>query len=1132
MKKTLHLVAKILFNIAAILLGIFFIASTLLTDEQVENLLTDWVFKDKPEDVIVNTGKTPVRYKTWYSSVEDNLNGNGEIAWWTQSEGTVLLQNDNNILPLAADSKVSLFGVTAYDPMYCLDGAGNNKINDPRAYSVKSEINRRQFFYDEFDKVGLDMNSAVKDWYNTGDGLQYRRYDEIGFWGTMGTNAKIPKVVEAPWSALTDTVRNYGQYGKDTTAIYVLGRMTNEGSEAPNINNNSSDSLIGRGGQTNEAASDDYLALTANEKAVIAGLKEKYGKLIVLINQANPPQSDMPEILKSTGDCKVAALWIGFPGSDGIKAVADILVGTVNPSGGLSAGWYTSQYNNPSMANFSRGSNATNMEGMYVGYRYAETRYEDMLEGVATYDYGNSVSYPFGYGLSYTTFTYGTPTVIPDPDPEKNYYSGGLMAYNNGLYMQANGGSIEQGYTGNHGKQRADLRATGSDPGDCDDLIMRVPVTNTGTRAGKEIVQIYLQQKITVTDRAHKVQKPAVQLVGYAKTRLLQPQETETVEIKIDANKWFAAYDDEIDGGAMYTGGGYVLSPGKYLLVAARNAHEAVNSIYKSKHGGTTGTDNGFDSTYGIGDASNVFTVEVSDARSQSYKYWINGAGYDYVENGAVVDSTVVRNLFSDLDPNKDGSTANDVPYFDRYNWSATAAQTTVSGSIIGSVGNSSNANNTTSTFENRTAMTAGLIDAYANYYKVNFDSTAYTFGWSKSEWQLADLVGVEFDPAKGASEEDIAKWAQIVGQLDLTERNGTNLFSSGRRQTVAVPEIGKPGTIDQNASNGFEWLYGRTEGGSMRDTLGFYKQFDSSAKKAYPTGYPCEGIIAATFNNEVAYRVGQAIGEDALWSGIAGIYGFGLGLQRNPYHGRAGEFYSDDPFLTGMIGGYETLGAQEKGLYVYNKHFVLNDQETNRERYHAWLDEQTFRQIYLRPFEMAIEIGDAMNVMIAFNKNGNSWGGSNYNIMTRWLRGEAGMSGFAITDWYTSDGSNLGYGLLAGCDLADGPYDSSFSPGVDARYDNCVVQSATRILYTVANSNAMNFIGEGTLIYTYDAQWIYYRDVLIQRLEPALIATFAVCYAFLLGTTIWTIIGRRKSENSDFDGNNKEEEDSDISAT
>ena len=126
-KKILNLVSKILFNVMALIFGLTLIAGSLLTNDDVSNLLTSFVFKDKPADVVVSTGKEPVRYKTWYSSVEDTLNGNGQIARIAQAEGTVLLKNEENALPLAAGTKVSLYGVTAYDPMYCLDGAGNNK---------------------------------------------------------------------------------------------------------------------------------------------------------------------------------------------------------------------------------------------------------------------------------------------------------------------------------------------------------------------------------------------------------------------------------------------------------------------------------------------------------------------------------------------------------------------------------------------------------------------------------------------------------------------------------------------------------------------------------------------------------------------------------------------------------------------------------------------------------------------------------------------------------------------------------------------------------------------------------------------------------------------------------------------
>lgn len=1110
-KSVLHLISKIFFNIMVILFGIATLAGVFTHNEDVANLLTENVFKDKPADISVSTGKERVRYKTWYSSVDDLLNGNGEIAYLAEAEGITLLKNENKALPLKAGEKVSLYGVTAYDPMYSLDGAGNSKINDPQSYNGKSEVNRRQFFYDEFEKVGLTMNKTLADWYNGNEGKHYRRRDYIGFWGlgpnNMGyagnENGKIPALTEANWSEVPSSAKNTNDFGKESTAIFVTGRMTNE---MLDLNPEGWGSSAAAPGGNNDLRKEngDYLAFTEDEKNLLKGLQENYDKVIVIFNQANAPQEDIPAMLKEYG--VDAALWIGFPGSDGIKAVADVLVGNVNPSGGLSAAWYTSREANPSTQNFAIGgaANVVNVEGMYVGYRYAETRYEDVLLGSANagdYDYGANISYPFGYGLSYSEFSYSDIEVVPDPDPAKNYYTGGLMASN------------DPDYHGNYGKKRpdAELRATGADLGDCDDLVMKVTVTNDGDVPGKEIVQVYLQQPITDQDKEHGVQKPAVQLVGYGKTKILQPGESQVVEVEIDANKWFAAYDSRLTDEKGKVVGGYVLSAGEYQLVAARNSNEAVNSIYLANGGDAKNAK--FVSEYGAGSADNVVPVVVDAERSESYVYWTQGT------------TDKVQNLFEDIDPNMDTNPSNDVTYFSRYDWKTSAA--VQSNGRIGqdAKGKAGAALNKTSGFDDKGALTSAKIDAFEEYYKHGesgalYDTSEYVFGWSNTDWVLSDLVGVEYDPARGATEEDVQKWSELVGQMKSSDF--LKLFSQGLRKTLSIDSIGKPGTNDQNASNGFEWPLGMGDAdntgdiGAKNATYGFRQKFDSASKITYPTGYPCEGIRAATFNNEIAYLVGQAIGEDALWGGTSGIYGFGLGLQRNPYHGRAGEFYSDDSFLTGMIGAYETKGAQEKGLYVYNKHFVLNDQDTDRNSYRSWLDEQTFRQIYLRPFEMAIEIGDAMNVMIAFNELGDAWTGSNYDLMTRWLRGEAGMAGFAISDYAPAEGENIGYGMLAGACLLDGNDNSGYSAGVDARYDNRLVEAATRILYTVANSNAMNFIGENTKFYTFDPLWYGTRDALITTVD----VLFGISAAFVVAMSVWVFVDKVRAKGNGDIGN------------
>ena len=1094
MRKILHVITKILFNVMAILFGLGILIDTVTVHPDIAALLTEHVFKDQAADVTVSTGKEPVRFKTWYTSIEDILDGNGQIAEFAQAEGTVLLKNDDNVLPLAAGTKVSLYGVTGYDPMYSIDGAGNNKINDPQAWNGKSEVYRRQFFYEEFEKVGFEMNEDLKNWYNSAEGKHYWRRDFIGFWGlnsglgyTGNKNGAFPDLTEATWDEVNASAKNTAEFGKSTTAIYVTGRMGNESADMTSEGWGSSGAVSG-GNSDGNKSNRDYLALTAEEKNLLQGLGENYDNVIVIFNQANPPQDNLAKIFKDYG--VDAALWIGFPGSDGIKAVAEILAGKINPSGGLSSTWYSSRNANPSTQNFgfSGVMNVVNVEDMYVGYRYAETRYEDMLLGSANagnYVYTDNISYPFGYGLSYSSFSYSDVSVVKDNDPEKNYYTTGLMAANS------------PNYTGNYGKLRpeSERRATGSALGDCDDLIMKVKVTNTGATAGKEIVQVYLRQPITETDIQHSVQKPAVQLVGYGKTSILAPGASEVVEVKIDANKWFAAYDSRSNSGL----GGYVLSAGDYKLVAARNSHEAVNSLYKEQGGKES--DAYFDATYGVGAADRVSTVTVSDARSASYKYWTQG-----VEDN-------VQNLFSDIDPNMDSDTSNDVAFFSRYNWEETAA--IQSNGRIGEDARTKygGAKNVTSSFDKETTINSADIDLFETYYKVEFDETDYTFGWSKTTWQLCDLIGVEYDPARGASEEDVKKWAQLVGQMSPADFQ--RLFAQGLRKTLSVESIGKPGTNDQNASNGFEWPFGLGHGegsgnfAGKNANYGFKDKFDPNAPIAYPTGYPCCGIRAASFNDEVALLVGQAIGEDGLWGGASGLYGFGLGFQRNPYHGRYGEFYSDDPYLIGRIGGYETKGAQMKGLYVYNKHFVLNDQESERPNYSSWLTEQTFRQMYLRTFEMGMEIGDAMNVMIAFNEIGDTWGGSNYNLMTRWLRDEAGMAGFALSDSAPQPGEQLGYGIMAGSCLLDGNTNRGYSAGADARYDNRLVEAAIRILYTVANSNAMNFIGDDTVTYSFEPLWYAKRDLLVD----AITEVFAVSFVLVSITTVWSVFARRKEK-------------------
>ncbi|HBK02123.1 MAG TPA: beta-glucosidase, partial [Clostridiales bacterium] len=348
--------------------------------------------------------------------------------------------------------------------------------------------------------------------------------------------------------------------------------------------------------------------------------------------------------------------------------------------------------------------------------------------------------------------------------------------------------------------------------------------------------------------------------------------------------------------------------------------------------------------------------------------------------------------------------------------------------------------------------------------------------------------------------------WDKLLDQL--TREETESILCDGFRRTKGLEAIGKPETVDHNGGCGFSQRF--TIGGQSALAV----KYNDEDKNEYPVGYPSCGVIASTFNKDLAYLCGTAIGEDSLWSGQSGIYGIGLNIHRNPYHGRYFEYFSEDAFLTGIISGYESAGIQSKGCYVYNKHFALNEQEINRDQVATYLNEQTMRQNYLRAFMLAIREGDAMCVMTAFNRIGAVWSGNHKGLMTEWLRNEAGMKGHAVTDWFNSSYMGLASGVLAGNDIPDGVPANVFAnyrEGTDNANGElawAMRESVHRILYTVVHSNAMNGIGEGTKIVTVEAPW----KSTVKSVYVGVCIVFGVSAAFMLTTYVLSKIFKKKS--------------------
>lgn len=956
----------------------------------------------------LNTDAYPRYYESTFQSVAELKAAGLAKAEEVEGEGAVLLKN-NGLLPLSG-TDVSLFGATAFSPVY--GGTGSGAVNTADAPS----------YVDAMEHSGLTVtNTALMDWY---------RDKEYG----RDFSASGEEINEAKWSGIEKSDAA-STFGRGEVAIFVIGRVGGEANDLKSVNHvDGGYNPIGADVDQNA----DYLMLNKNELGILSGLKGlkdegKVSGIVVLINSANPISAAFLNEEEYGID---AALWIGSVGQSGLYAVGDILSGRINPSGSLPDTWWTNNYLNPAVANFgsytytnagdySFASSAPKFtsyvvyqEGIYVGYRYTETRYEDSVLGTGNaggYSYPDVVAYPFGYGMSYTSFS------INDMQVAK----------------QGSGAETEYAVT--------------------------AVVTNTGGTAGKKTVQVYAQKPYTDYDRQNQIEKAAVELVGYAKTAMLAPGESETVTVTIP--EYFLTSYDALGSGA------FILEDGDYYLTAASNSHEAINNILAAK-GKTTA-----DGMTAEGNADLVYSAAYAFDNTTYAKSY--GTGGD------------VTSLFACADINRyEGKGSNQITYLSRNDWEGTL-MLWADENEDGQNDNYVKLSMTDQVYKD-TVLDAEDIPANDDQWPV--------MGSTETTYSLIELMKDDEGRALGY---DDPKWEALLDQL--TYEDMARLCAVGLRMTVSLESVGKPETLDHNGPSGVTQKY-------SAGANGYASQTNDPDKELTGTCYPCNGIIAATMNDKLAQEVGELIGEDAMWAGYAGFYGSGLNIHRTPYAGRVFEYYSEDGTLTGLIDTYETIGIQSKGVYVYNKHFALNDQELQRQGLGTWCNEQAMREIYLRAFELPIVNADAKCVMTAFNRIGAVWSGACESLLTGWLRDEAGMTGFAVTDMYEGDYMSKPHEVLAGNDIPDNFPGTTGTVTAGASTDNlgfefadygpngttpnaqiarAMRESSHRILYTVLHSRGMDGIGSNTRIVSVTPLW--QTTLTIAQIVFALLSVFSV---------------------------------------
>ena len=360
---------------------------------------------------------------------------------------------------------------------------------------------------------------------------------------------------------------------------------------------------------------------------------------------------------------------------------------------------------------------------------------------------------------------------------------------------------------------------------------------------------------------------------------------------------------------------------------------------------------------------------------------------------------------------------------------------------------------------------------------KIQKDDIAYPTYGADNGMTLASLISI-IDGVPQHVDYDDPRWEALLDQL--TWEDTVMLLSNGLRKTFGIDTIGKPATIDGNGAlgpvGGTNYAYSDNENTATNRFAFLYGDPDMDSS---PVQYPCASLVAATLNDELAYKLGSMIGEDCLWAGYSGLYGLGCNIHRGTYNGRAFEYYSEDPLLSGYITAEQVKGIRSEGVYVYMKHAILNEQEKNREGVNTWANEQTIRQIYARPFQIAIEEGGAENLMTGFNRIGVQWT-SQHGFINNVFRAEFGMMGFAVSDYWQSGYMDLVGGILGGCALPDGDTANSADKSALYKYSEgygalaqAMREEAHRILYVVTNSVAMNGYSASTRFVTITPAWI-----------------------------------------------------------
>lgn len=892
------------------------------------------------------TPEVPLYY-TDYATYQDEQTAAEELLEQIGEEGAVLLKN-NGALPFDSDVRyISMFGAASVDP--CYGGGGSGAANFS---SYQTKVTPQMALED----AGFKVNPRLVNFYEN----EYLPTHPK----TATDNSEIKYAYQEPSAEDLEAVEDsYSLYG-DAALIFKYG----SGSEGTDKLRDEYDDGVEYTDEENAmdgitSPTDTHnLEFTPREIELVNYVADHFDTVILVLNTGNAYEMSWMQ----DNDDIDGILWVGNPGTSGFASLGKLLNGTVSPSGHLADIYPADFTQDPSWYNYGDNVGTTGVyqaydkdgelvsgipagrvnadqgvpmveyeEGIYYGYRWYETA---SVDGRFDEIAGSDVTLS---EYMPETDVYGNET----DDVYYNRYNGVVYPFGFGLSYADFSWTIDSYTVDSTSYEKTDEGSIAADS----TVTINVTVTNdSDTYAGKDVVQVYYNPPYT----SGEIEKAPVNLIQFGKTKTLKPGESQKLSLSFDVKDMASFdYDNRAESESGFCG--YKLEAGDYAVSLNLDSHNVKDDC-------TITLNVGSDIEYDGSDEAHNWNAGYGETAEAIFSQ-------DDIFNSKGLESATSTPIFNEV-TRGEGFLLPEAP---------TIETSKVSDEVLGYIADY----NTFTPLEDKTTEASELWYKEADDIPEGWMQGA---GVADENGQYAilapDMAGIDPTSTDTVESDNDAingltgaeAWEKFMNQLTFAELKAQMSCQAKATATIAMKAV--------SSADGPAQLKGTPVG----------------------TYWCCETLIGTTWNTELAYKQGVMVGNEGLFQNKLGWWGPGMNIHRSPFSGRNFEYYSQDGVHSGYMAAAVVGGATSKGLITYAKHFAVNDQESFREANDGvatWVSEQAMREIYFKPFELAVKLGGCNGLMTSYNRIGAVSADVNYRLMQTLCRGEWGFKGNFVGD-------------------------------------------------------------------------------------------------------------------------------------